>query len=321
MQKLGQRGHWAAQALLILWTNYFMHFAFHKKDCQVSALSSPKTRYRARVAYDGAGFQGFQLQGGEKRTVQSELERALSQRFNQPVRVVAASRTDAGVHACEQAIHFDLNQDLDVEDLESVEYSMRKMLTQDVRLFRLQQAPALQMKSINGVERQLSWNVMYESTGKLYSYRLSLRGVMHPLDRHNRWHPDLPTHRLDPEELGRILQLYVGTHDFRAFAGAVDALERKLEQSVNTKRTVYSVDLVQESETYYRIDIHLKGALYKQVRNMIGSALDVWQGRVSEDHLLHLLSSSTCTRRDNRSKPAPPEGLTLERVYFNGDEF
>jgi tRNA pseudouridine38-40 synthase len=206
-----------------------------------------------------------------------------------------------------------------LDDLKNVEYSMRKMLSQEVRLFHLQRAPPPQTKMIDGEERLVAWNVMYDSIGKLYSYRLSLGGVMHPLDRHNRWHPDMQANRYDPDELGRILQYFAGTHDFRAFAGAVDALERKLEQSVNTERTVYSVDLVKESQTYYRVDIHLKGALYKQVRNMVGSALDVWQGKVSEDHFLHLLRSSSSNRKDNLSKPAPPQGLTLERVYVKED--
>jgi tRNA pseudouridine38-40 synthase len=279
-------------------------------------------RYRARVAYDGAGFQGFQVQGGQKRTVQLVLEQALSQRFNEPVRVIAAGRTDSGVHARGQAIHFDLSgHDLGPNELNDVDHSMRKMLTQDLRLYSLQRAPPPIIKFVDGVERLLAWNVMYDSTGKLYSYRLSLGGVMHPLDRYNRWHPDLSAQGLDRDRLPRILQHFVGTHDFRAFAGAMDAMEKKLEQPLNSERTVYSIAVVQESNTYFRIDIHLKGALYKQVRNMVGAALDVCQGRVTEDYLLDLLNDATKTRKHNRSKPAPPQGLTLEQVYFDDVDF
>jgi tRNA pseudouridine38-40 synthase len=78
---------------------------------------------------------------------------------------------------------------------------------------------------------------------------------------------------------------------------------------------------------YYRIDIHLDGALYKMVRNMVGTAIDICQGRISETTFLELLrpvsledaSSSSC--KDNPCKPAPPQGLTLEQVYYPNADF
>lgn len=277
-------------------------------------------RYRARVAYDGAGFHGFQLQSGQKRTVQLVLEQELGQRFNEPARVVAAGRTDAGVHAKGQAIHFDLNQELSADDLRNAESSLRRMLPQDIRLYSLQKAPEPFTKILANEERVVAWNTIYDSLGKLYSYRLSIGGVMHPLDRHNRWHPDVSAPQsIDPTQLCRIVQHFVGTHDFRAFASAVDSVEQQMDQAINTERTVYSVDLIQESETYFRIDFKLKGALYKQVRNMVGTAVDVCRGRVTEKHMLDLLGTTNTgrTRKDNLSKPAPPQGLTLEQVYFD----
>ena len=276
------------------------------------------TRYRARVAYDGSQFRGFQLQPSG-RTVQGCLEEVLERRLQQPIRVVGAGRTDAGVHARGQAIHFDASID-DDNSLSSVEYSIQRLLPEDVQLWNLTAAPPPQTKLINGVVRDdLDFNVIYDSTHKWYSYRLSVGSVMDPIERHWRWHPDQVHRWIDLPELARLLQHYVGTHDFRAFATAVERTEALLGGTLDTVRTVRSVDVVHEGGDHYRIDFVLEGALYKQIRNMVGTILDVCKGRLSEEAFLELLQSGR-SRDDNRSKPAPPEGLTLERVYFDDED-
>jgi tRNA pseudouridine38-40 synthase len=293
-------------------------------------------RYRARVAYDGAGFSGFQAQQNKARTVQSLLEQVLSQRClgihnisleeERSVKVVAAGRTDAGVHARGQAIHFDLPNELDENVLQEIEYSLNQMLSKDVRLWNMQRAPPAIFKTIHGKERPMKWNVMYESTQKLYSYRLSLGGVMHPVDRHTRWHPGYSSQPINAAELYRLLQNFVGTHDYRAFAGQIEQLEKNrpssLQTPLDTFRTVYKVDLVHEKDHYYRIDFILKGALYKQVRNMVGTVLDVYykRGQMQQEEDLQRLLQPGGKRMDNKSKPAPPQGLTMEHVYFENDE-
>jgi tRNA pseudouridine38-40 synthase len=293
-------------------------------------------RYRSRVAYNGAGFQGFQLQNPPARTIQGELEQVLTERFQQPVRVVGAGRTDAGVHARGQAFHFDLEPTLKSEssqdddgsiseqDLASIEYSLNRMLRPDVRLWNLQRAPPPAYKIIgdpNGPPVELAWNVIHDSTRKLYSYRISVGAVMEPLERHSRWHPDQAS-RLDLDQLERLLKCYEGTHDFRAFAGAIEQLEKKAGRAVDTVRTVYSVDLVAEGNGMYRMDFSIKGALYKQIRNMVGTAINTCMGDMSEETFRWLLArdDASVTRDDNKSKPAPPEGLTLEYVYFDDDK-
>lgn len=276
------------------------------------------TRYRARVAYDGASFVGFQLQPHDSRTVQGVLEEVLSQRCNQNVRVIGSGRTDAGVHARGQAIHFDLDNDFSDDELHKIEAALNKMLPRDIAVYNLHKAPPPFLKTINGLERIVKWNVRYDSTSKWYSYRLNLALAMHPIDRHNRWHPDFAS-QINVSELDRLLKYYEGTHDFRAFASGVDRLEQQQQGSLNTVRVVYEVKLKDEGNGNHRIDFLLKGALYKQIRNMVATVLDVCLGRVSESAFLKLLDGSH--RKDNRSKPAPPQGLTLEFVYFDDDSF
>lgn len=281
-------------------------------------------RYRARVAYDGTRFQGFQIQQGSKRrTVQGELEKVLSQRLNEPIRVVGAGRTDAGVHSRGQAVHFDCTQDLSPAHLENVQNSIEKMIPPDMAFWNLQRAPPPVTKTINGKLTQKTWNVMFDSTHKLYSYRLNVNSTMDPIERFHRWHPDRVERWFDIEKFTRLLQYYVGSHDFRAFASGMEALERRLGTEVKTVRTVYSINLVQEDDRgNLRIDFLLKGALYKQVRNLVGTALLVCEGKLDEVMFQRLVDNQEgkFAREDNPAKPAPPEGLTLERVYFANED-
>lgn len=305
------------------------------------------TRYRARVAYDGHGFAGFQLQTRENcRTVQGVLEDVINRRLmgsiggkqhDRVVKVVAASRTDAGVHARGQAVHFDVpcHVTLDDNDLDQICKSLNDMLLPDVRIWNLQRVSSTVVKPIprSGFSSgsdvvdemalgEFQWNVLFDSTKKVYSYRLNFSPVMDPIHRWTRWHPPFAAD-IDIDFLSRILSHYVGTHDFRAFAGAVERNEKTSGISVSTIRTVFSVDVVREDDVgNYRIDFVIKGALYKQIRNMVGTALDVCRGEVTEEEFLRLLNQdSTLTRVDNCCRPVPPEGLTLEHVYFHDLDF
>jgi len=315
-------------------------------------------RFRGRMAYDGTGFRGFQVQS-KGRTCQGEMEAALSKRFNRKVRVVGAGRTDAGVHARGQAFHFDLysyeirtkvdtdtnEQDSDANDdnttkiqfCTELQRSMNSMLPQDIGVWNLSLAPSskasVETEQPDGTisTNYYTWSALSSAKKKLYSYRLSLYNpsnsciTIDPIQRYTR--VLVENDIINTEELERILKHYEGTHDFRAFAGAIEANQRKAGiEYKNTVRTIYSVNLVDEKQGNYRIDILLKGALYKMVRNMVGTALEVCKGRMEEEYMLRLLHQKgnkenrhQFVRKDNKCKPADPEGLTLEMVFFDDD--
>jgi tRNA pseudouridine38-40 synthase len=300
-----------------------------KLSTALSLTEQPqKLRYRCRVAYDGTGYSGFQLQHSpkkEQRTVQGELERTLSQRFDRLVRVVGAGRTDAGVHSRGQAIHFDLYRnetETIADDNKVLQTAMNRMLPKDIRVWKVEQAHLPREELVNGKKMVLPWNVMRKCNAKLYSYRLCIGDSMDPLERHCRWQLDWG-HEIHPEYLGKILKLYEGTHDFVCFAGALEQNERKTGKRMGTIRTIHNVNLIkQNGNDLYRIDIYLEGALYKMVRNMVGTALEVCRGRMTEIEFLEILHHpENLSRKDNPSKPAPPQGLTLEHVFYPDDNF
>jgi tRNA pseudouridine38-40 synthase len=319
--------------------------------------TTPYVRYRARVAYHGGSFAGFQLQRAHKkesqRTVQGVLEMALQRSFGivtteRCIKVSGASRTDTGVHARGQAVHFDapavLVNTTTSLSLQDVQRRLDLCLPDDLVVWDLQVAPLCSTVVVGGdddlekdddeeddnddEEKEDSstsqglrpWSVVFHAKRKLYVYRISLAPVVDPLDQHHRWH--VPFYRdVDVDQFNSTLQLFIGTHDFRAFA-ASDFV------SSTTVKTIYSVNLVPENNNNnevgkYRIEIMLKGALYRQVRNMVGAALDEARRpskkknqRRRQANVARLLATGAA-RDENPAKPAPSHGLTLEHVYFD----
>lgn len=275
------------------------------------------------------------------------LEDVLSKRFNRTVKIVGAGRTDSGVHARGQAIHFDVFlPEITTEQLESkisqngeiIDYdekywfdfccelqaSLNSMLQQDMRVYNIGRAPPPATTTYRNTTSKLTWHVIYSAKKKLYSYRIGIGVTIDPIERYRRVFIE---GNVDIEKLKRILQHFEGTHDFRAFAGAIEATQRKIGiEHKDTVRTVYSINLVNEGGGKYRIDIMLKGALYKMVRNIVGTSIEVAMGRMEEAQLLRLLhhnfegdgerTDKKYTRKDNKCKPAAAEGLTMEMVYF-----
>ncbi|KAL3785318.1 hypothetical protein HJC23_008882 [Cyclotella cryptica] len=386
-------------------------------DANINSQSNTqnvKTRFRARVAYCGTPFHGWQLQPGRS-TVQGEIEAAFSRRFHRRIPVVGAGRTDSGVHARGQAIHFDLYANeipfkkplppqvegvdgltMSYNDKEAsenfcreLETSMNRMMSLDIRMFQLELAPYTwddtqsngeengdgdqetnELETQNNISmprlNPRPWHVIQRAESKWYSYRFALGPTLwNPMERFTRTHfvhrpsfastnGNVGPYALTQEDIQRlqsILKLYEGTNDFSAFGGQLEqnAKKRSGFSAINTTRTVYKVELVKEPNYYfgqydlkstpprhqqhgfigeegnYRIDFLLNGALYKMVRNMVGTAIEVWLGRMTEQQLMQLLRTEQndeqkMGRKDNPCKPAPPEGLTLECVYY-ADKF
>jgi tRNA pseudouridine38-40 synthase len=281
-----------------------------------SESSSPwnRQRFACRIMYDGTAFRGWQQQGENVRTVQAVISRRLSKRFDTDMKITAASRTDQGVHARGQAGHFDVPHEKAKFEPSNLEYVLNRLLPNDVRLY-----------NITRVDPKIDFHATGSAAGKLYVYRFCTNDIVDPLRRRYYAHFYMD---FDMQLFENCLQEFVGTHDFRAYANRIEHTKKRhrgtgngsgskdKDRSIDTIRTVKSIKLIDEGFGYYRVEILLKSALYRMVRNIVGTSLDVAMGNNPKTRLLQLLNDAP-SRYDNKAKSASPEGLSLEQVYYD----
>ena len=247
---------------------------------------SEAVRYRARLAYVGTYFHGWQLQKNAPRTVQAVLEAALSRLEGGPVRAHAAGRTDAGVHAEGQVVHFDLRRPHPPERL--VE-AVNALLPWDARLMDAAEAPAL-----FHARRDAAW--------KEYLYRWSRARVIAPKDA-LFVAPLSP--RADAARMRAEARNLPGSRDFGVFGVRRSAAE----SSVRNLHFVRIQEDGEEIRALFRGDAFLRG----MVRSLCGVLADVGRGKAPAGRVAELLES-----QDRRllAPKAAACGLTLLRVHY-----
>ena len=242
------------------------------------------------------------------RTVGGELESALERRYNRRIQVVAAGRTDAGVHARGAAVHFDLPDHFDG----GLQHSLNALLPPDVRVHAIEAAPEVDADG-------RPWHAIRWATGKLYSYRLFEGDPLDPLERRQRHQVPRRSIRtsdgsLDRAAMRTAIGHLLGEVDCAAFANRRSQEAPPHEWDVAaTRRVVRAITLHDEGQGKLRLDVHVKSALYKMVRNIVGLLLSVGSGRTAADAVPALLARR---ERGLLPPPAPAHGLTLETVYY-----
>jgi tRNA pseudouridine38-40 synthase len=253
------------------------------------AAAAPRT-FRGVVEYDGTDFSGWQVQPG-RRTVEGVLEAALADLLGAAVPVLAAGRTDAGVHAAGQGISFRAATALAPERLAA---AVNARLPGDVRVLDLAAAAP-------------DFHATHGARGKVYRYTLLCRREPSPLHRRTAWHVRAP---LDPARLRRAAAALVGTHDFAAFRtnpGPAAA-------GGSTVRTLRSVR-VRRAGDLVLLDFEGDGFLHHQVRNMAGTLVRAATGAWPVARVAAALAS-----RDRRlaGPCAPAHALCLVSVAYGG---
>ncbi|MSQ55489.1 MAG: tRNA pseudouridine(38-40) synthase TruA [Betaproteobacteria bacterium] len=237
------------------------------------------------IEYDGSRFLGWQTQPGGG-TVQDAVERALAGIAASPVRVTCAGRTDSGVHACEQVVHFDTES----ERPESAWVRGTNAL--------LPEAVAVLWSSRVGGE----FHARYSATSRTYRYVLLNRAVRPALcARRAGWFH----HALDLGAMREAATQLVGEHDFSAFRSAEC-------QAKSPVRVIEALDIAQRDE---RIDfvVRANAFLHHMVRNIVGSLVYVGAGRRAPAWMREVLEA----RDRGRAAPTfPPDGLYLESVRY-----
>lgn len=302
----------------------------------IHAEKQPTRRIVAEVTYDGSAFSGWQLQSN-KRSVQGELNEVLSGLYQQPIRVCGASRTDKGVHARGQIIHYDLPESFLDADLSGSLQFINQQLPDDLKIKRCSIAP-LGLLDIQ-IEEGLPWHAIENAVAKHYSYVFTTTSaLLDPMK--TRYCANLYKHQatqlMDVDRFQSALNLFEGTHDFRAFGNRLDIRAKKSEvysgKSFSSFRTIYSATVEKIcnpsqypqfsslsssghfEDVHYKVDIVLDGALYKMLRNVIAGCVEVGYGAMGLDELGCLLG------KDSMAVGGEGAGVTKSNVGVEKDE-
>ncbi|MGQ4079864.1 tRNA pseudouridine(38-40) synthase TruA [Streptococcus dysgalactiae] len=246
------------------------------------------TRYKATISYDGTLFSGFQRQS-HARTVQEEIEKTLQKLASgQPVPIHGAGRTDAGVHAYGQVIHFDLPQK---RDLEKLRFALDTQTPADIDVVDLAIVAD-------------DFHCRYQKHSKTYEFLVDNGRPKNPMMRHYATHDPYP---LDINKMQEAIKDLVGTHDFTGFTAAGTSVENKV-------RTITEATLVQDDKTGFLVfTFSGNGFLYKQVRNMVGTLLKIGNGRMPVEQIKVILDS----KNRQLAGPTPAgNGLYLKEIRY-----
>lgn len=244
-------------------------------------------RVKAIISYDGSHFAGYQVQPG-MRTVQSEIDKALVKMHkDKEIFSVASGRTDSGVHATGQVIHFDTPLTLPIDRWK---LALNVLLPTDIRIVQADYVSE-------------DFHARYSATGKTYVYKWSYSEVHSPFERNfsvhlGRSHPDIEAMKIAANHL-------IGTHDFTSFCSSKTATTNKV-------RTVRRLSLEKKGE-YLIMTIEGDGFLYNMVRSIAGMLLVVGNGWKSSADVKQILDSRS---RKANVKTAPAHGLYLENVSY-----
>lgn len=246
-----------------------------------------KRRIMLTVAYDGSAYSGWQVQPNAD-TIEGVLNSELSRLLNEPIVVIGASRTDAGVHAEGAIAVFDTTSRIPGEKFS---YALNRSLPDDIVIRKSQEVPS-------------DFHPRKTSTKKTYRYSI--------------WNDDfpLPTTRLythniyndiDVEAMNKAAQFFVGEHDFAGFCSANN-------QTESTTRTIYEMKVCRGVDKR-QIDIYVtgNGFLYNMVRIIAGTLIEVGQGKLAIDDIPNIIKACD---RNLSGATAPAKGLTLIGYQF-----
>ncbi|MBS0626081.1 MAG: tRNA pseudouridine(38-40) synthase TruA [Verrucomicrobia bacterium] len=246
-------------------------------------------RHKLTISYDGTAYCGWQVQSGEKPSIQSLVQNALQTALRHTLDLTGSGRTDAGVHARGQTAHFDSDVDFDPNKLR---LSLNGLLPSDVRIFDIESVAS-------------NFHARYSAQSKIYHYHLHLDRVSNPFSRLYRHQV---YKRLSLPLMTSAAQRLLGTHDFTSFANE----PQRGSVAHDPIRTLSRLDIV-EQEGGVRLEYEADGFLYKMVRNLTGTLIEAGAGRISPSDIDKILAA-----KDRRKAPAttPPHGLFLMKVIY-----
>jgi tRNA pseudouridine38-40 synthase len=242
--------------------------------------------FKLVLRYDGANYHGWQLQRGVP-TIQGVLEEAIERVVGRQARVHASGRTDAGVHALGQVVHFKAETELPAQKLRT---SLNEVLPEDIRVVSAEEVP-------------VSFHSRYDASAKVYRYTILNCRIA---GRYKAKSVHVFSPKLDLESMRKAAAYLLGTHDFSSFGvnpgWPVD----------NATRTIHRLELRRQGH-YIFIEVEADGFLYKMVRSIVGTLIKVGAGKIEPGAMVEILESRDRTRA---GATAPAHGLCLVEVKY-----
>lgn len=238
------------------------------------------------VAYDGTNYHGWQVQNNGI-TIESELNRCLTELFREPIEVIGASRTDSGVHALGNIAVFDTTSRMPAE---KISYALNQRLPEDIRIQKSEQVAD-------------DWHPRKCDSRKTYEYRIYRAQFPMPV---KRLYSLFTYHELDVNWMQEAAAYLEGEHDFKSFCQTGAQVE-------STVRTLYSVEVEEQGENDLVIRVCGNGFLYNMVRIIVGTLLEIGQGKRDPMDIFTILEARN---RSAAGPTAPAQGLTLVKYEF-----
>lgn len=242
-------------------------------------------RVKLVVAYDGTNYHGWQVQDNGI-TIEEVLNRTISELVQEDIKVIGASRTDAGVHACGNVAVFDTESRIPGDKFS---FALNQRLPEDIRIQE-------------SCEVDADFHPRYADTVKTYEYNILNRRFELPS---KRLYAAFCYYPMNIERMNQAAAYLVGEHDFKSFCSAGAQVQ-------TTVRTIYAVNVTKEDDMVH-IRITGNGFLYNMVRIIAGTLMQVGTGLMEPEQVKEILEA-----RD-RSKAGPTavaKGLTLVEIRY-----
>jgi tRNA pseudouridine38-40 synthase len=251
-------------------------------------VDTVKVNVKLEVQYDGTDFNGWQIQEGQtgSRTVQSELKQAVEKIVKEPVVLIGAGRTDAGVHARGQVANFITAKPIPEEKWVP---ALNSLLDGDIRVTAAEEVP-------------LEFHAQHSALKKMYCYYILNSRYADVFLRRYTLHC---THPLDIEGMSAAVESLKGRKDFRAFCASGSSVK-------SFERTIYQADIFSRGKLLV-FRITADGFLYKMVRTVVGTLLEIGKGKQPPEWMESLIEGG---ERIKAGPTAPPQGLVLEKVWY-----
>jgi tRNA pseudouridine38-40 synthase len=249
------------------------------------------TRYRARLAYDGTAYHGFQRQAGGSPTIQAAVEQAIAAVTEQAATVFGAGRTDTGVHAAGQIIAFDV--EWQHED-RALLRALNMALPQDIAL--------------QDITRQEGFHPRFDAVARVYKYTLLISDQRQPLLNRMAWRIQPP---IDGTAMQEAASLLIGEHDFATFG--------KPPRGENTVRTVFRSEWQQSPKApderfeMWNYTVEANAFLEHMVRRIVSALVNVGRGRWTVQDFRTAFERAELLKA---MRLAPPQGLVLAQVLY-----